>query len=259
MLDPLFEPNEKLYGTISIEEVKKVVFNSKDGKSPGIDLLHNEVLKNNGVISVLHKLFQLCFETGKVPSIWGKAIIHPIPKVTQLDQRISLNYRGISLLSVVAKCYSLVLNNRLQNILEENDLTVDEQNGFRKDRSCLDQVLTLNSVIQNRKSTFVTFVDLLKAFDFVDRNLLQYKLRLNGIDGYMYNAISSLYVDTESCVRINGFQTNWFPCVNGVRQGDNLSPTLFSIFINDLAVEIKNLNIGIPVENEKNQYIVIRR
>ncbi|CAG2186182.1 unnamed protein product [Mytilus edulis] len=63
MLDPLFEPNGKLNGTISIEEVKKVAFNSKDGKSPGIDLLHYKVLKKNRVISVSHKLFKLCFET----------------------------------------------------------------------------------------------------------------------------------------------------------------------------------------------------
>ena len=224
-----------------------------DGKSPDIDLLHYEVFKNNSIKSVLHKLYQLCFKTGKVPSVWGKAIIHPIPKGTQLGQRISLNYHDISLFSVVAKCYSSVLNNRLQNFLEEKDSIVDKQNGFGKDRSCLDHVFTLNSMIQNRKSNFVTFIDLQKAFDFVDCNLLQYmyKLKLNGIDGYMYNAISSLYVNTESCVCVNGFQTNWFPCVNGVRQGDNISLTLFSIFINEFAVKIKNLKMGIPVEYEK--------
>lgn len=112
-------------------------------------------------------------------------------------------------------------------------------------------MFTLNSLIQNRTSTFATFVDLRKAFDFVDRNLLQYKLQLNGIDGYMYNAIASLYTDTESCVSINGYLTNWFNCANGVRQGDNLSPTLFSIFINDLATEVKEPNKIVQMNNEK--------
>ena len=114
----------------------------------------------------------------------------------------------------------------------------------------MDHIFTLNSLIQNRQSTFATFVDFRKAFDCVDRNLLQYKLQLNGIDGPMYNAIASLYSNTESCVSLNGFQTEWFNCTNVVRQGDNLSPTLFSIFINDLANEIKEANRGIPVKDD---------
>ena len=85
---------------------------------------------------------------------------------------------------------AVFLNNRIQSFLEENSIIVDEQNGFRKDRSCLDHIFTLNSLIQNRQSTFATFVDFRKAFDCVDRNLLQYKLQLNGIDGPMYNAIA---------------------------------------------------------------------
>lgn len=119
---------------------------------------------------------------------------------------------------------------------------MDEQNGFRKDSSCVDHVLTLNSLLQNRTFTFATFVDLRKAFHFVDRNLLQHKLQLNAINGCMYNAIASLYTDTESRVSINGYR---------VRQGDNLSPTLLSIFINNLATEVKELNKGVQMNNEK--------
>ena len=81
----------------------------------------------------------MCFKTGKVPNLWKNALIHPIPKDTKLDLRIPTNYRGICLLSVVAKCYSCFLNNRIQSLLEENCIIVEEQNGFRKDRSCLDQ------------------------------------------------------------------------------------------------------------------------
>lgn len=117
---------------------------------------------------------------------------------------------------------------------------MDEQNGFRKDRSCVDHVFTLNNLLQNR--TFATFVDLKKAFHFVDRNLLQHKLQLNAINECMYNAIASLYTDTESRVSINGYR---------VRQGDNLSPTLFSIFMNDLATELKELNKGVQMNSEK--------
>lgn len=152
-------------------------------------------------------------------------------------------------MSVVANCYSSVLNNRIHFFLEETNAKVNEQNGFRKDRSCVDHVFTLNSLIQNRTSYFATFVDLRKAFDSVVSNLLQYKLQPNGIDGCMYNAIASHYKDTESCVYINGYLTNWFNCADGVWQGDNLLPTLFSIFINDLATEVREPNKGVQMIN----------
>lgn len=118
-------------------------------------------------------------------------------------------------------------------------------------RSCEDHIFTLTNLIQNRKSTFVTFVDLQKAFDRVNRDPLQYKLQLNGINGPIYDAISSFYEETFSCVCVNDLRTNWFLCSNGVRQGDNLSLTLFSLFINDLASEISQLNVGIPIGDEK--------
>lgn len=124
-MDPLFIPNDTLNKSISIEEVRKVISNLKNGKSPGIDLIYNEVLRNNPVIEVLHVLFMFCFETEKIPTIWRKALIRPIPKGATIDTRIPLNYRGISLLSVVAKCYSSVLNNRVQQYLEENEILSD--------------------------------------------------------------------------------------------------------------------------------------
>lgn len=110
---------------ISIEEVCKVISNLKNEKSPGIDLIYNEVLRNNPAIEVLHLLFLSCFETGTIPTIWMKALIRPIPKGTTIDTRIPLHYRGISPLSVVAKCYSSVLNNRVQQYLEENKILSD--------------------------------------------------------------------------------------------------------------------------------------
>lgn len=90
-----------------------------------------------------------------------------------------------------------------------------------------------------------------KPFDLVNRDLLQYKLQLNGINGPIYDAISSFYEETFSCVCVNDLRTNWFLCSNGVRQGDNISPSLFSLFINDLASEISQLNVGIPIGDEK--------
>ena len=161
------------------------------------------------------------------------------------------NYRGISLISCIAKIYSSILNSRLTSYLEDHDILVDEQNGFRRSRSCEDHVFVLSSIIDIRKhegkSTFTAFIDMSKAFDCINRNMLYFKLLKNKINGNFYKAITALYKETESCVQINNFTTTWFRTLQGVRQGDNLSPTLFNIYLNDLAKELKDLELGVSI------------
>ena len=71
-----------------------------------------------------------------MPTDWTFAIIKLIPKNSALDPRLPSNYRWISLLSTVYKVFASVLNERLVSCLESNDIFADEQNGFRKGRSC---------------------------------------------------------------------------------------------------------------------------
>jgi hypothetical protein len=126
----------------------------------------------------------------------------------------SLYYKVID----VAKLYSVFINYRLSSYLEEHDLLSEEQNGFLKNRSCEDHVFTLNSVIRNNPNVIASFIDLKKAFDFVDRDMLLYKLLLNNIDGKLYNSIKSLYVQTTASIRINNKMTDWFLSNSGVKQ-----------------------------------------
>ena len=131
------------------------------------------------------------------------------------------------------------------------DILVDEQNGFCPNRSCSDHIFTLTSIIRNKIdencAVYAAFIDFAKAFDWVDRELLLYCLLQNNIDGKMYKSIKALYTSTLSCVRINDMFSGWFFMNSGVRQGDSLSPTLFALFINDLAKEIKRLNTGVNI------------
>ncbi|VDI30743.1 Hypothetical predicted protein [Mytilus galloprovincialis] len=170
--DPLYNDDEELNGDITLEEIETVIKSAKNGKSTGIDQIPYEVLKFPNVFQVIRSLFQVMFDTSCVPSIWGKAVIFPILKNPSSDHRIPLNYRGISLLSCISKLYSAFINNRLSTYLDENEVLADEQNGLRRHRSCEDHVFSLSSVIRNNANVIATFVDLKKAFDFVDRDML---------------------------------------------------------------------------------------
>jgi len=93
-------------------------------------------------------------------------------------------------------------------------------------------------------STYVAFIDLEKAFDFIDRKLLLYRLLSYDVNGKFYRVIKHV-----SNMYQNLF-TGWFEVLSGVRQGDSLSPSMFGLFINDLADHIKHLNKGIQVGND---------
>ena len=105
--------------------------------------------------------------------------------------------------------------------------------------------------MNQNKPTFAAFIDFAKAFDWVDRELLLYKLLRSSVDGPFYFSIKSMYTKTRSSVKVNDDLSNWFETECGVRQGDVLSPTLFNIFINDLSTELNSLRLGITLGDDR--------
>jgi hypothetical protein len=97
------------------------------------------------------------------------------------------------------------------------------------------------------KPTFCCFIDFSKAFDNVDHTCLFLKLFKCGIKGKLFNFLYDLYSKCFSYIFMNNEKSDSIPIKRGVRQGDPISPTLFSIFINDLIYELKKLNCGISI------------
>ena len=96
--------------------------------------------------------------------------------------------------------------------LENNNLLVEEQNGFRRNRACIVHVFSLASILQTnaykKSGTFTTFIDFEKAFDLIEREALFYKLLQNDIDGKMYWSVKSMYSNTISNVKVNKLYTD---------------------------------------------------
>ncbi len=230
---------------ILLLDIKKAIDKLKTGKAMGLDSIPNEVIKCPSLLNALHLLFNLCFDNGISPSLWSKSIISPIPKSSISDPYLPLQYRGISLLSCVYKLYASVLNNRLYSYLDVLDLTDDAQNGFRRGRSCEDHIHSLISQIRRGintgKDTFCCYIDMQKAFDFLDRDLLLLKLLRLGVTGKFYWAIKTSLINTSSCIRLSpsSGSSDFFNTAFGTRQGDVISPNLFSVFINDLLKELR--------------------
>ena len=121
----------------------------------GVDFIPNEVIKSPGIYYIVYKLFAAVFDKGMVPSTWLRAIVNPIPKGSGKDPYVPLNYRGISLLSCLSKTYTSLINERITKYCEINDILVDEQNGFRKGRSCSDHLFSLTSIRPNKLTLMV--------------------------------------------------------------------------------------------------------
>ena len=227
--------------------------NAKNNKSAGVDQIPYEIWKNQKLLVIIQQLFQFCLDIGKIPSAWSQAIISPIPKSNKADKRLPLSYRGISLLICVYKLFSSFLNIRLQKYMEQNNILSDEQNGFRESRSCEDHIYVMDTLINTKlnqnQQVFACFVDFSKAFDLINRDQLLLQVLNNNVDGKFYWSLKSLYAQTTACIKINNDYTDFFNIHNGVRQGDPLSPTLFSLFIDSLIKELKSLNLGIDVED----------
>ena len=186
--------------------------------------------------------FNHLFNNSLLPEQWAKALMVPIHKKGIINDPD--NYRGIPLLSIFSKCYTYVLNKRLEVWAESQGKLVEEQGGFRKGRSTVDHIFVMISMVEkalakSKGKLYVAFVDFRKAYDSVNRNILWDVLRRAG--GKMLRALRAMYSYVVASVRVEaGCTTEEFSCPVGLKQGQCSSPLLFSFFINELATTVRD-------------------
>ena len=224
---------------ISIAEISNAISKLKSGKAPGLDNISNYMIKCGQTVLLpsLHKLFNGCLTFGYYPKLWSSGYITPIHKSNDISD--PNNYRGITVTNAIGKLFNKILDIRLDKFLEKYHIIDDCQIGFTRKARTSDHMYILKTIIDKYCSTkdgrvYACFVDFQKAFDTVIHTGIKIKLLKIGVGTNFYNTIKSMYSSSKSCIKLEHNITDFFPIKMGVKQGDNLSPNLFKIFINDL-------------------------
>ena len=159
------------------------------------------------------KIFNVIFDTGIISSAWLEGVIRPIYK-NKGDPKEANNYRPITILGCLGKVFTSVLNSRLTNFLDSDEIILENQAGLRKEYATTDHIFVLSSLIEIIKSRkqklFCAFIDFSQAFDSIWRVGLWQKLLFNSVDGKFFRIITSMYDNIKSCVRSNNETSSFF-------------------------------------------------
>lgn len=216
----------------SLVEVQKAITQMKNKKAPGNDGITADLLKAGGLpIAIwLHEIFVDIWSQEEMVEDWTSAILIRLYK-NKGDKTVCDNYRGISLLVVTSKIFSRVILNRVQTLLDNKLL--EQQAGFRANRSTIDQIFTLKLVMEKsreyNKPMYMCFIDIQKAYDSVNRELLWKICRNYGLTDKTVRMLQLLYTNFKAQVRINDELSDSFDIETGVMQGGIPSPILFNI------------------------------
>ena len=219
----------------SFDETVQAIRSLKNNKSPGPDGIPSELIKEGGqpLHQHLHNLIKTVWHQEQIPAEWRTSDIVTIYK-KKGDRSDCNNSRGISLLPTASKVLAKIMLMRLTKHLTETTLP-ETQCGFRKERSTCDMIFVARQIQekcheQNRE-LYIAFIDLAKAFDTVNRELLWNVLSKFGVPYKFLTILKSLHDNMTACVSVGGSKSEPFNVEVGVKQGCVLAPVIFNIYL----------------------------
>ena len=239
--------SHSLEGNITLEEAAQALSKMKNMKSPGSDGFTAEFYKFfwKDLAHFLLKSINYGFEIGELSVTQKEGLIICIPKPNKPKQLIK-NWRPISLLNVSYKIASACIASRIKKILP---IIIDpDQSGFMSDRFTGDNIRLIYDILnyanKKHKTGILLLIDFEKAFDSVSWSFLNKSLSYFNLGPNLQKWVKIFYTNIKSSIMINGKVSHWFKIGRGCRQGDPISPYLFLICAEVLAILIRqNHNI----------------
>ena len=256
--DFLTSHNEKMQFEKNFDEFEEAFKNLKRNKAAGFDDLSSNIIIDayDSLKNILFHIFKVSIKQGIFPDRLKIAKVTPIFK-SGAKNNVS-NYRPMSILPVLLKVLERIMYNRVYNHIDCKGLLYEKQFGFQRNNSTEHAILQLTrditSSFEKGEYTLGVFIDLSKAFDTVDHQILLKKLHYYGIDGTALEWFKSYLSNRKQYISTQEISESYLDIICSVPQGSILGPLLSLIYVNDL-FKASNLFMEVMFADDTNLFL----